>query len=77
MNFLKLCENIIKDIKPDNMEDIATKLGVKYNGIQEGYKDIPPMHLFTDLKTGSTFSVDINASEKDIFLKLSEVRNMF
>ena len=30
MNFLKLCENIIKEVKPDSMEDIATKLGIKY-----------------------------------------------
>ena len=38
MNFLELCENIIKEVKPDSMEDIATKLDIKYNGIQEGYK---------------------------------------
>jgi len=77
MNFLKLCENIIKEVKPDSMEDIATKLGIKYNGIQEGYKNIPPMHLFTDLKTGSTFAVNIKAKEEDVSLKISEVRDMF
>lgn len=77
MNFLELCENIIKEVKPDSMEDIATKLDIKYNGIQEGYKNIPPMHLFTDLKTGSTFSVNIKAKEEDVLKALSETREKF
>ena len=32
------------------------------------------MHLFTDLKTGSTFSVNIKAKEEDV---LSETREKF
>ena len=77
MKFSNLYKNIMENYTPLNMEDIETKFGIKYNGLQEGYKNIPSMHLFTDLKTGSTFAVDMNSKEEDIYKKLKNFREAF
>ena len=77
MEFVELCENIIENREIENVKSIASKLGIKYNGIQEGYKHLPSLYLFTDSKTGSTFAVHLNASEKDISDKLEMVRKLF
>jgi hypothetical protein len=77
MRFLKLCENIINKLSPLKPKDVEKKLGIKYNGVQEGYKTIPSMHLFTDSKTGSTFAVSLDATEKDVEEKLNDLRKTF
>jgi len=37
-------------------KEIAVILKVRYEGLQVGFRDIPPVYLFTDPVTGSTFA---------------------
>ncbi len=46
-----------KPVVAETPEAVATDLGIKYNGPQERLKG-PPVHLFTDSKTGGTFAVE-------------------
>jgi hypothetical protein len=54
---------------------IADKLGVEFNGVQEGYGNIPSQLMFTDKKgTGSTF---VATSPQEAQTKLVKMREMF
>jgi uncharacterized membrane protein len=62
-------EQITKgDIIDKTGQDIAKQLDINYNGIQQGYGDIPTQYTFTDKQTGSTFlagSIDEAKSKLD------------
>ncbi len=59
---------------PVDWKSEAEKFGVIYNGTQKGVGDKPLLALFTDPKTGSTFSV--RPGEK-VATKLGELREKF
>jgi len=50
--------------KNDTGKQIAQALGIKYDGIQPGYEDIPDSMQFTDPETGSTHLGDSEAQVK-------------
>ncbi len=54
---------------------IADELGVRYDGIQPGFKDIPSAYMFTDvLQTGSTFT---GKNLEEVRTKLAAMRKAF
>lgn len=57
-------------------EDIATKLNIIYNGVQEMPKGMDDLYLYTDRKTGGTFSVK-DLSEDAVRTRLEEKRIEF
>jgi len=61
---------------------IAKELGLRYDGIQEGFGDVPTQYQFTDMAvTGTTFygntlrAVKANLAEKRKLFKEAEVTN--
>ena len=55
--------------------DIADKLGVRFEGIQEGFEEIPSMMMFTDVRqTGSTFTAN---TLDEATTKLANMREAF
>jgi hypothetical protein len=55
-------------------ETIARKLGVNYNGIQEGFQNIPDRYMFTDNKTKSSF---MGKTPKEAKKRLQLMREKF
>ncbi len=59
-------------ISDEEGKRIASIIGVRYEGIQEGNKVIPPMYAFTDVaQTGATFRARTLQEAKD---RLAEIR---
>jgi len=48
-----------------NHAETAKTLGIRYEGIQKGFRDHPDMPLFTDPVTGSTFTLKTGESVAD------------
>ena len=47
--------------------EIARLLEVRYDGIQEGFQDIPSFYLFTDPVTGTTFAgTDLESAKQNL-----------
>ena len=63
-----------KPVTPASGEAIAKELGVTFNGVQEGIKDIPASLTFTDTQTGSTF---LARNLEEARTKLTEMRAKF
>lgn len=59
---------------PDQYRAISEQYGLKYEGLQEGYKTIPAKHLFSDPAHGSTFSIPETASPEELLAKIKKVR---
>lgn len=54
---------------------IAVQLGLRYDGVQEGFGDIPTAYMFTDiLQTGSSFPAETLSEAKD---SLAAMRKRF
>lgn len=66
----------------EEARSIAKELGLRYDGIQEGFGDVPTQYQFTDMAvTGTTFygntlrAVKANLAEKRKLFKEAEVTN--
>ncbi len=66
----------------EEARSIAKELGLRYDGIQEGFGDIPTQYQFTDIAvTGTTFygntlrAVKAKLAEKRELFKEAEVTN--
>lgn len=58
-------------------QEDAAKLGISYTGEQEMPGGEPPLHLFTDPKTGSTIAVKNDATAADLSAALAAKRQEF
>jgi len=70
------------ELTDEEARSIAKELGLRYDGIQEGFLDIPDLYQFTDIAvTGTTFygntlrAVKANLAEKRKLFKEAEVTN--
>jgi len=61
-------------VTPELGQSIAAELDVRFNGVQEGFQEIPATMLFTDKQTGSTFAA---TSLERARTRLAEVRKSF
>jgi hypothetical protein len=65
--------SLMLDLEDKEGIDIADRLGVFYNGLQEGFQDKPDLHVFTDPETATTFLArNLEEAEHKLAMKRKE-----
>lgn len=59
---------------PPELKPVLDTLKARYDGVQEGYKDIPSTHQITLPDTGDTINVPIDATPEEITKKVESKR---
>lgn len=60
---------------PKEYEKIAKQYGIRYDGLQEGYKHIAAKHSFSDTTHRSSFTIPETASPEEFLAKIKAVRD--
>lgn len=61
---------------PPELKDTLDGLGARYDGVQEGYKDVPSTHQITLPDTGDTINVPLDATQEQILQRINEKRDV-